>query len=125
MLEHYQNLISLHKSAAQNLALLGPRFEIARIVALQRAEARQWDAYDLDPELEIKAVTAPTMTSDIVNKIRQGDGLTDGELDVSIAFFEVLVQQLDDIGPHFHLAWVDCHRTLLSLQQSKSFRARR
>jgi len=64
------------------------------------------------------------MTAELIRKIRAGDALSDVELENAYRFFEHLVNDLFLLGPQFHLAWVECNRTMIQLDQFRTVRRR-
>ena len=56
------------------------------------------------------------MTAEIIRKIRDGDRLSDAELNEAIDFYGRMEDGLRLLGPHFHLARVEVQRTHNTLQ---------
>ena len=62
------------------------------------------------------------ISKEILEKIRSGDGLTDGELDLAIKFYGELLENLDCLGCEYRLFWSETRRTLDSLKSFKRAR---
>lgn len=63
------------------------------------------------------------MTKEIVQKISVGGHLTDEELKVAIAFYDMMTTNLAILGPHHHFAWRECFFILDQLRGYKSARS--
>jgi hypothetical protein len=57
------------------------------------------------------------MNLETIGKIRDGDGLTNEELEEAIVWFSSLEESLTLLGPKFYLAKVEVIRILESLKQ--------
>lgn len=49
------------------------------------------------------------MNEELWQKIQTGDGLTDSELTEAYIWFRDLADDLELLGPIFHLAWKEAH----------------
>lgn len=65
------------------------------------------------------------ITPDVVQKIRQGDAISNKELEEAIPFYQNLVNSLTVLGAKYDLARDDCDRTLRMLQGFATMRASR
>lgn len=61
---------------------------------------------------------------ELLDKINNGDGITDEELDQALRFFRAIEPSLKILGPHFHHAWYDVFMTLNRLEEFKNARCR-
>lgn len=61
----------------------------------------------------------------LLHKIQAGDPLSDEELDEGVSFFGRLEADLRLLGPHYHLAWQEVHRTWMMLRGYRLLRARK
>ncbi len=65
------------------------------------------------------------MTREVVQKIENGDALTDMELLDAHYFYSDLAEKLSILGPHFHHAWKDCYFRAKELEGYINERAKR
>lgn len=60
-----------------------------------------------------------------LNKFRNGDGLSDDELDDLLSLYSRLDEDLRWLGPEFRLAWSEVLRCKMSLESFKQARMQR
>lgn len=58
----------------------------------------------------------------IYNKYRNGDLLTNKEIEIGIDKLTVLCELLSDMGPVMFLSWKECNRVLMGLEDFKRAR---
>jgi hypothetical protein len=58
----------------------------------------------------------------IYNKYRNGDLLTNKEIEIGIERLSILCELLSDMGPVMFLAWKECNRILMGLEDFKKAR---
>lgn len=64
------------------------------------------------------------MTEELIKKYKNGNGVTDAELDQLIEFFTTLEKSLQLMGPHFHHAWKEVFFDLRDCKGYKQARER-
>jgi hypothetical protein len=64
------------------------------------------------------------MTTELVEKIRIGDPLSDQELDDAIEFYSKMKSGLRLLGPHYYLPWVEVQRVFETLIGYRNYRQR-
>lgn len=65
------------------------------------------------------------MDKELVQKVHAGVPIEDDELEQLIVFYSRVKNDLDLLGPHFYLAWVEVMRTLHMLEGFKRAREER
>lgn len=125
--------LGFYEGLSDKLELLGPAFLFAhsdiyhvleQLEGFERSRMRQLLGFDPPEDSRIKVVEPGGLIRDlhVINKIEQGDALSDEELVTALTLYGSLVDELSLLGPTFHLVLCEIRRIQVRLKGFASSR---